>query len=681
MAGLTATRPDPPGASELDALAALALKNAQSQAEAFTTRLQQALEAAIESAPDIEQQEAARHAAAALRKKPREYQRLLASSLQEGLRQAVGALVESGVSPLERGAMDLSAATFEAMQEKVLLENLAGAIDKGNATALDALGVRIGVLLGRELGTAANPFRAATFLSAALGAWQRFDFDPAASRAVLRQFRPEVFLQLDALLQSLNQLVAASAPQDTGASQESSPKPALRRRRGDSMLGKLQQWLAPRVPSHSKTQRGQGIHPALLDYLTDLQKLPITTDTPDANVLRRVLDEAPSVAFSTLDRNAVELLAAAFELIFAEAPLMPEIKKLLERLQVPVLKSALADKDFFFTPEHPARNLLEAVARAGRACDPVQGKDDPLYQKLERTVERVVREFIDQTELFDHLARRLEAWMAREEKATGSKVETAIASALKQEEVHLALQEAADMIESRLEDGDVAGFVETFLRERWVQVLANALRRRSSNPQAAADVQSTMEKLIWSVKPKASPEERRELVASLPGLIGALVSALDAIGWKDAERDTFFAALAERHAAVARTPLESMPRQQLEIAMNLAQKASERRLQRRALEQQEKSVDEFVKSVDALVPGCRVDFKRPNNTALRCRLSWVSPERTRFVFHARPTQQVFVLASDMLAQLLRNGQASRVSTDDLVTRALAGALTEMEVDE
>ena len=179
---------------------------------------------------------------------------------------------------------------------------------------------------------------------------------------------------------------------------------------------------------------------------------------------------------------------------------------------------------------------------------------------------------------------------------------------------------------------------------------------------------------------------------TLTATIAGAISDIDATVWNGLVAATdphanpfldhaFFAALAERHAAVARTPLESMPRQQLEIAMNLAQKASERRLQRRALEQQEKSVDEFVKSVDALVPGCRVDFKRPNNSALRCRLSWVSPERMRFVFHARPTQQVFVLASDMLAQLLRNGQASRVSTDDIMTRALAGALTEMDVDD
>jgi hypothetical protein len=318
-------------------------------------------------------------------------------------------------------------------------------------------------------------------------------------------------------------------------------------------------------------------------------------------------------------------------------------------------------------------------APPGRACDPAQGRSDPLYLKIERTVDRVVREFVDQTELFDHLALRLEAWMAREEKTPGGKVDAAITSALRQEEAQLALREAADAIEDRLESGDVASFVEVFLRERWTHVLADAYRRRDADPQAVPGTQATMEKLIWSVKPKASPEERRELVASLPGLIAALASALDATGWKGAERDAFFTALAERHAAVARTPLESMPRQQLEIAMNLAQKASERRLQRRAMEQQEQSVDEFVKSVGALMPGSRVDFKRGNGTALRCRLSWVSPARARFVFHARQTQQVFILASDMLEQLLRNGQVVRVSTDDIMTRALAAALTDMDI--
>lgn len=659
----------------LDALVTFAVKGSMAQTSAFAGRLAVALDKAAGETADVVQAETARHAAGILRKRYQELRLLLLSSLQEMLQQAVRELVDPGPSRLERDAMDLSVSTFEAMQERVLLENLADAIDKRNAAALEEFGARIEHALGRRVSAMQHPFRAALFVSAVSKAWCQLEPDPAVHQTVLRQFQPEIFLQLDVLLQVLTRMLVAPPPVQA-ASISSEPPTKLARRRGDSKLGRLQCWLTPRVPSHSKTMRDRGLQPALLDYLTTLQTCPPTDGAPSAALLRRILQEASD---STLDRNAVELLAAAFELIFEEAPLLPEIKKLLERLQIPMLKAALADKDFFFTPEHPARRLLEAVAQAGRACDPVRGRDDPLYSKLERTVERVLRDFVDRFEFFDSLVLKLEAYLTREEREPGGRVDAVIAAALLQEQALLARREAEEMVEARIEHGDVAGFVEVFLRTGWARVLAIACRRRDREPEAFEQALANMEKLIRSVKPKSSPEERRELVAALPELLRALTAALDAVGWNGAERNAFFAALAERHAAVARTPLETMPRQQLEIALNLAQKVSERRLRRQALEQQEKSVDEFVKSVNALVPGCRVDFKRDNGTALRCRLSWVSPERTRFVFHARQMQQVFMLAGETLEQVLRSGQAVRVSTDDIMSRALAAALTGLDI--
>lgn len=662
----------------LDALVTLAVKGSMAQTSAFAGRLAVALDKAADETEDALQAKASRYAAEILRKRHPELRLLLLSTLEEMLQQAVRKLVDPGILRLEHDAMDLSVSTFEAMQEKVLLENLADAIDKRNVAALEELGARIEHALGRRVSVAQHPFRAALFVSAVSKAWRRLEPNLVVHQVVLRQFQPEIFLQLDALLQALTRMLAPPPPsppsQTASVPAESSRK--LARRRGDSKLGMLQRWLAPRVPSHSKTMRDRGLHPALLDYLTALQKCPPTDDAPSAALLRRILQDAPEGA---LDRNAVELLAAAFELIFEEAPLLPEIKKLLERLQIPMLKAALADKDFFFAPEHPARRLLEAVAQAGRACDPTQGRDDPLYRKLERMVERVLRDFVDRFELFDLQVLKLEAYLTREEREPGGRGEAVIAAALLQEKALLARREAEEIVEARIEHGDVAGFVEVFLRTGWARVLTNACRRRDAEPEDFERVLADMEKLIWSVKPKSSPEERRELVATLPQLLATLRTTLDAVGWNGAERDTFFAALAERHAAVARTPLETMPRQQLEIALNLAQKISERRLQRQALEQREKSVDEFVKSVNALVPGCRVDFKRDNGTALRCRLSWVSPERTRFVFHARQMQQVFMLTAETLEQVLRSGRAVRVSTDDIMSRALAAALTDLDI--
>jgi hypothetical protein len=657
----------------LPKLVALALKAVASQADTFTARLVSAMEHTVAASNDEEQVEGARHALAVLRKQKKAFLQHILQHLELGLASAMRVILDPGLSRLQRDAMDLSAATFEAMQDKVLLENLADAIDKRNALLLDNLTGRLARALQLdEINSAQNPFRAGIFLDAVSAAWTAIDPDAAGRRLMLRHLRPEVFLQLDTLLQALAQLLSAPGGEEQTTLRKAPEAPLPSRRRGDSMIGKLQQWLAPRVPSHSKAG-AVNFHPALREYLTGLQRRYRASEKPNADVLRGVLRDAPAGLFSPLDQNAVELLAATFDFIFQEAPLADDIKRQLERLQIPALKASLADKDFFFTPEHPARKFIEAVAQAGRACDPRQGRDDPLYQKLERLIDRVLQDYEDQLDVFDRAVSKLNAYYVREEAEAGGKAAMAIEAALRQEQEAEAITRAEEAVTARIETGDVASFVEVFLRGQWLPVLAAAYRAGEA-PRALA----TMEDLIDSVKPKSSPEERKEVVGKIAPLLASLNASLDTAGWKGADRDEFFAALAERHAAVVRTPLETMPRQQLEIAMNLAQKASEHRLTRRALEHQEKSVDEFVRSVNVLVPGSRVDFKRGNGTALRCRVAWVSPGRSRFVFHARQVHQVFTLTSDTMGQVLRNGQAVLVSSDDIMGRALAGALVDME---
>jgi hypothetical protein len=679
----------------LPRLVALTLKAVTSQGAAFAGRLAGAMEHTVAASNDAEQVESAQRALAVLHKHKKAFLQQTVQLLELGLASAMRVILDPGLPRLQRDAMDLSASTFEAMQDKVLLENLADAIDKRNASALDNLTGRLSRALQlEEINSAQNPFRAGVFLEAVSAAWTAVDPEsdpryagkandatpaapaadagsPAATRRMmLRHLRPDVFLQLDMLLQGLAQTL--SPGMEEAPARKAAEAPAPSRRRGDSMIGKLQQWLSPRVPSHSKAG-AVTFHPALRDYLTDLQRRYRTSEAPNADILRGILRDAPPGLFSPLDQNAVELLAATFDLIFQEAPLAPDIKRQLERLQIPALKASLADKDFFFTPEHPARRFIEAVAQAGRACDPKQGRNDPLYQKLEELIDRLLRDFDDQLELFDRAVSRLNSYYTREEGETGGKVALAIEAALRQEQEAEAMTRAEEAVTARIETGDVASFVEIFLRSQWLPVLAAAYRAGEA-PGALA----TMEDLIDSVKPKSSPEERKEVLGKIAPLLASLNTALDWAGWKGAEREAFFATLAERHAAVVRTPLETMPRQQLEIAMNLAQKASEHRLTRRALEQQEKSMDEFVRSVNALVPGTRVDFKRGNGTALRCRVAWVSPGRSRFIFHARQVQQVFTLTADTMGQVIRNGQAVLVSSDDILGRALAGALVDIE---
>ena len=200
----------------LDALVTFAVKGSMAQTSAFAGRLAVALDKAAGETAAVVQAETARHAAGILRKRYQELRLLLLSSLQEMLQQAVRELVDPGPSRLERDAMDLSVSTFEAMQERVLLENLADAIDKRNAAALEEFGARIEHALGRRVSAMQHPFRAALFVSAVSKAWCQLEPDPAVHQTVLRQFQPEIFLQLDVLLQVLTRMLVAPPPVQAG---------------------------------------------------------------------------------------------------------------------------------------------------------------------------------------------------------------------------------------------------------------------------------------------------------------------------------------------------------------------------------------------------------------------------------------------------------------------------------
>jgi hypothetical protein len=65
-----------------------------------------------------------------------------------------------------------------------------------------------------------------------------------------------------------------------------------------------------------------------------------------------------------------------------------------------------------------------------------------------------------------------------------------------------------------------------------------------------------MDLLIWSVKPKTDPVERKKLAVSVPKLLKSITAGLNSSGVDDAARTAFFAQLMNMHTAVLHTPAD-----------------------------------------------------------------------------------------------------------------------------
>jgi hypothetical protein len=114
-------------------------------------------------------------------------------------------------------------------------------------------------------------------------------------------------------------------------------------------------------------------------------------------------DEENTQVIAQDETNVIDLVSTLFDYILDDKELPTPMKALISRLQIPVLKVALTDKKFFGGEDHPARKLLNLLAKAGMSWDENNKSSDALYKKVEQIVFVVLNEFRDDLHLFESL--------------------------------------------------------------------------------------------------------------------------------------------------------------------------------------------------------------------------------------------------------------------------------------
>jgi hypothetical protein len=387
----------------------------------------------------------------------------------------------------------------------------------------------------------------------------------------------------------------------------------------------------------------------------------------------------PKGSLSRGDERTLDLLSRVFETVLLDDSMPASARALLQLLQVPVLKAALLDKRFFFEEAHPARRLVDLLSKMG--WEQRQDAADPLFQAMRRSVEQVGNK--EGEAGFVAAVAELEAGIAEDESAQQAALETPVAAALKQEKLALATRAARDAVALRLGDdklggdkldGDAADVIKGFLRQRWTTVLTFAHTIEIEKPGAVNNATRAMDDLIWSVKPKATQEQRKALIGKLPRLLATLNKWLDAIRWQDAERLQFFARLAECHASIVRAPIELSPERQLELAVEAAQQDALRRVElENAAAEQAAARREAVSPVDGLERGTWCEFRGDAGTS-KVKLAWVSPLRTLFIFAGAGRREAFSMSAEKLAAALHSGSVRVLAIDGVVGQVLLDAM-------
>ncbi len=283
----------------------------------------------------------------------------------------------------------------------------------------------------------------------------------------------------------------------------------------------------------------------LFGLLTRLQRLEHAleggADAQDRSVkdeLSDLLESENSEAIHALDQaddDVINLVAMLFDFILDDEGLPSEIKALIGRLQIPLLKVAIADKTFFSNEEHDARLLLNTLARAGCQWDPQQGYDDETYQRIDRAVHAIIDDYDEDAALFSELLAEFESFFS-DQRARAERVAERVREA---EEGKARAEQAADAvrryIDARLAGRQVPDVAVRLLRQGWQQVLYLTWLRQGEDSDTWRRYAKVVDALVWSVMPHRAPADLEKLRDLSPKVVRALEHGLESIQYDAGE--------------------------------------------------------------------------------------------------------------------------------------------------
>lgn len=386
-----------------------------------------------------------------------------------------------------------------------------------------------------------------------------------------------------------------------------------------------------------------------------------------------------------VDEDLINLVSMLFEFILDDYNLSAPVQVLISRLQIPILKVAIKDRSFFSKPAHPARRLLNALAKAGIGwSDASERKKDRLYDKIHHAVRRILTEFNGSNiELFGELYEDFSKSIEKEEhkaRIVEKRTREAEAGRIKSQKAHRIVDE---IVRQKLAEREAPEVVRDLLRNGWNRVMFLAYLREDTDHRFRHSVR-VVDELIWCLTPHTDPELRQRWVKIVPQLLKQIKAGLTEVSISGSRLDDLIGelkqVLTDTFKAVASG--REMPRTEVadtdETIRRALQPPAKAKTAVELQSELESSVlAEFLARIQELDDGCWVEFSLVNGSRFRCKLSGRIEEGDRYIFVNRLGLKVVEKSAEELAHELRKGRLHILEEGLLVDRAMNSVVSNL----
>jgi hypothetical protein len=281
-----------------------------------------------------------------------------------------------------------------------------------------------------------------------------------------------------------------------------------------------------------------------------------------ANALRQRTTELKQAASTSSEKATIEVVALMFQAILAEERIPPSVRVWFARLQIPVLRVALAEPEFFSAPHHPARRLIDRLGSCVLGFESNVGS-----AALEAEIKRVVQVIEQYPEtgrrvfqlVYDEFEKFLSTYLS--EQGSASRF-VSVAQQVEQKET-LSVQYTIEL-RKLLDDVPVRDEIRDFLFKVWVEVLAVASVRYGLQHQETTALKQVATDLLWAASAKPDRNDRARVIQQLPHLLQRLRQGMGLLGYPTGLQDQHIKSVSDILADAFMSRTEAIPQERLD---------------------------------------------------------------------------------------------------------------------
>lgn len=283
-----------------------------------------------------------------------------------------------------------------------------------------------------------------------------------------------------------------------------------------------------------------------------------------AGVLRERSNELKRQATTNSEKATIEIVALMFQSILAEERIPPSVRVWFARLQLPVLRVALAEPEFFGTLSHPARQLIDRMGSCAMGFDAAAIGGTALEVEIRRVVQ-VIEQYPETGRrvfqlVYDEFQKFLSKYLT--EKGAASKV-VSVAQQIEQKET-LAIQYTIEL-RNMLKDIPVRDEVREFLFKIWAEVLALAAVRKGAQDEETVALKRSAADLVWAASAKPNRADRARVIQSLPQLLQRLRQGMTLLGLASPVQEGHIKRISDTLADAFMSKTEAIPQARIDM--------------------------------------------------------------------------------------------------------------------